>query len=72
MSNEQSVAGGIGLGGAFALLFTYLKLTDVIDWSWWWVLAPIWIPLAIFLSITVGIALTVWVFCAVISENNKK
>lgn len=26
-----------------AVAFIVLKLTKVIDWSWWWVLAPIWI-----------------------------
>ena len=29
------------------LIFIYLKLTNQIDWSWWWVLSPIWIPLAV-------------------------
>ena len=29
------------------LLFLTLKLTGHIDWSWWWVLAPFWIPLTI-------------------------
>jgi len=24
-------------------IFIILKLTGVIDWSWWWVLSPIWI-----------------------------
>jgi hypothetical protein len=28
-------------------LFLALKLTGYIDWSWLWVLAPLWIPLAI-------------------------
>ena len=27
-----------------ALLFTTLKLTGVVAWSWWWVVAPFWIP----------------------------
>ena len=27
-------------------VFLTLKLTDQIDWSWWWVLAPLWIPVA--------------------------
>lgn len=26
------------------LIFVTLKLTDLIDWSWWWVLSPLWIP----------------------------
>lgn len=29
------------------LLFIGLKLTGYIDWSWWWVLAPFWIPFSI-------------------------
>lgn len=35
-----------GLTGTELLLvaFIVLKLTGVITWSWWWVLAPLWIP----------------------------
>jgi hypothetical protein len=29
---------------ALTLLFIALKLTGYISWSWWWVLAPLWIP----------------------------
>lgn len=29
------------------IVFIVLKLTKVITWSWWWVLAPFWIPLSI-------------------------
>jgi len=32
-----------GLPGALLILFIALKLLDKIDWSWWWVLSPIWI-----------------------------
>lgn len=32
---------------ALLLLFVGLKLGHVIEWSWWWVLSPLWIPLAI-------------------------
>ncbi len=35
------------------LVFVTLKLTNNIDWSWWWVLSPMWIPLAIFAVIIV-------------------
>lgn len=48
MSNEKQVSsGGIGFGGMLAILFIGLKLTGYIDWSWTWVLSPIWIPIAI-------------------------
>lgn len=26
-----------------------LKLSDIIDWSWWTVFAPLWIPAGIYL-----------------------
>lgn len=32
----------IGPLGALFLVFLVLKLTDNIDWSWWWVTAPLW------------------------------
>jgi len=33
---------GIGLAGIVFVVFLILKLTDHIDWSWWWVTAPLW------------------------------
>ena len=53
MSNNSSSAqtGGIGFLGLLTILFIALKLTGYIAWSWWWVLAPIWIPAAIVLVI---------------------
>lgn len=45
MSNSKS--GGITLDMVLFVVFLVLKLTHVIDWSWWWVTAPLWIPLAI-------------------------
>lgn len=40
-SNHSS--GGIGFVGLLQVAFIVLKLCHVIDWSWKWVLAPIWI-----------------------------
>lgn len=34
--------GGISATGVLFLIFLVLKLTEVIDWSWWWVTAPLW------------------------------
>ena len=39
--------GGIGFGGVLTIVFIVLKLCGVIEWSWLWVLSPIWISLAI-------------------------
>ena len=49
MAQETKVvnSGGIGLSGLLTVLFVGLKLTNYITWSWTWVLAPLWIPVAI-------------------------
>ena len=51
------VISGIGFLGALGIVFITLKLLKVIDWSWWWVLSPIWIPVVIFL-----IACVIYIF----------
>lgn len=28
-----------------------LKVTHVVDWSWWWITAPLWGPLVLFIGI---------------------
>ena len=38
------------------LAFIVLKLAGVIDWSWWWVLSPLWIN-GILLAVMVGAVL---------------
>ena len=53
MSNEKTTSGGIGFGSLLLLTFIILKLVGVIDWSWWWVLSPIWIPVVLLLAMSV-------------------
>ena len=47
-SNNESSSGGIGFFGLIFSIFLTLKLCDIIDWSWWWVTAPLWGPFAVF------------------------
>ena len=44
---------GIDLTGVLFIVFLILKLTNVIDWSWWWVTAPLWGPIALAFAIIV-------------------
>lgn len=53
--SNSSTSGGIGLFGATFLIFLTLKLTGFIDWSWWWVTAPLWGGLVLFLMILAGL-----------------
>ncbi|EHB47631.1 hypothetical protein MycrhDRAFT_5757 [Mycolicibacterium rhodesiae JS60] len=49
----------IGIGTILFIVFMVLKLTSVIDWSWLWVAAPLWIPLSLAgVLYTFGVALT--------------
>lgn len=59
MSDKSSSSEvSVGLTSLLTLLFIGLKLTGYINWSWWWVLAPIWI--------TVAIALIAMAVCLII------
>lgn len=50
---------GIGLDVILFVVFLILKLTGHIDWSWWWVTSPLWIPIAIVIAfIILGIIIT--------------
>jgi hypothetical protein len=51
MANTSNSSNGLGLGTILFLIFLVLKLTNYIDWSWWWVTAPLWIPLLIILGV---------------------
>ncbi len=41
-----------GMGGVFLIIlfavFAALKMTGAVSWSWLWVTAPLWIPLAVY------------------------
>lgn len=56
-ANNNSSSGGIGFVGALTIVFIVLKLIGVIAWSWWWVLSPILISIAVTLLIIVGVVL---------------
>ena len=49
MSDEKTKVSksGIGFSGLLTIAFIVLKLCHVIDWSWWWVLSPLWISVGL-------------------------
>lgn len=44
MSKAPTTAGSGSVLGMLGVAFVVLKLCEVIDWSWWWVTAPFWVP----------------------------
>ena len=63
---KNNNSGGISFSGALFLVFLILKLTDNIDWSWWWVFSPIWISVGLFVF-GMGLGL-LWIY---IKEKKK-
>lgn len=59
MSNEKVVYQGPGLCTLLGITFIVLKLCNVIAWSWWWVLAPFWIPVGLALTFLIIMTLLV-------------
>ena len=52
MSDSTSnKSGGIGFVGLLTIVFITLKLCGAINWTWFWVLSPIWISISLVLGI---------------------
>ena len=49
--NSGNASAGMTQGDVLLIVFIVLKLCGVIDWSWWWVLSPLWISLGIVILI---------------------
>ena len=57
VAKAEATSSGIGFCGLLTVAFIVLKLTGYIDWSWLWILSPLWIPIAI----GIGIVLIVFI-----------
>ena len=53
MNNNHS--SGLGLSTVLTIVFVVLKLVGVINWSWIWVLSPIWIDLILVVLLIIGL-----------------
>lgn len=63
--------GGTSFTGLLFLVFLTLKLTNVINWSWWWVTAPLWIiPSAIIIGIVL-LAVVAFIIEMILKKKKK-
>ena len=67
MNKSQSSESGIGF---LFILFLILKLTGVINWSWWWVTSPLWIPFA--LAFSLGFVVIIIAIIALLLFNKPR
>lgn len=54
MANTEQVTNvsvnAFPFASVLTIVFIVLKLTGFINWSWWWVLSPIWISILVFIA----------------------
>ena len=55
--NDKQASGGIGFTGLLTIVFIILKLCGIIEWSWWWVLSPLWISAILWVILVVIVLL---------------
>jgi hypothetical protein len=55
MSEDRYGHGGSEFPSMLLTLFIGLKLCGVINWSWWWVMSPLWITLGLVVIIALAI-----------------
>lgn len=49
----------LGIWGLVFLVFLVLKLTGNLQWSWWWITSPLWLPLLLFVALSTLLFLVV-------------
>ncbi len=60
MAQGSNTSNGILVSG-LTILFVCLKLTHQIDWSWWWVLSPCWIVVALCFAAVMAAVIWAWI-----------
>ena len=53
MEKNNNTSGGIGFVGLLTICFIVLKLIGIINWSWLWVISPIWITAIIAIMLVI-------------------
>ena len=72
MAETRQFGGGFPVLSILGLIFITLKLLGEITWSWLWVLAPFWIPLAVVVAVFLIIGLVALIGTGFESHNARK
>jgi len=63
-TKKKKINVGVGII-LFAVLLT-LKLANIVNWSWWWITSPLWIPIAL------AVLVMLWGTAAMLFEPFRK
>lgn len=69
---DVNVNGGIGFFGLLTIVFIALKLMNVIDWSWWLVLLPLYGPFLLFIIVAILFVLIAFLKYLIKDYKRKK
>lgn len=63
-NSKTTITSGTSFSTLLTVAFIVLKLggwTEVANWSWWWVLSPIWISVSItIILVIIGAIVSIW------------
>lgn len=65
MADTKVVSAGVPWMTLMAFVLAVLKLAGVIELSWWWVFAPVWLPLLLVMPLVVIMLIAVVVVAVV-------
>ena len=66
IQTQQTLSWGTPFCFLTTLTFLVLKLCHIIDWNWWWIFAPLWLPIAVSL-----IVITIFILVVAIARPNR-
>jgi Flp pilus assembly protein TadB len=69
--SNRTIGIDVKFGGLLTVIFVALKLFGVIDWSWWWVLAPLWISVAVLVVLILLVLAVIWIIAVFHHLRNK-
>lgn len=71
MEKKVVINGGISTSTLLGIAFVILKLCNIIDWSWVWVTAPFWAPLALCIAFFAvwGVVVVIFAIVAAIASR---
>ena len=72
MNNKSTVSSGVGLSTLLLVLFIGLKLGNVINWSWFWVLSPLWIPFIVVIGVVVFMLIAAFITGKIDERRTRK